>query len=66
MRLDIRVPMGLMFAVMGAILTIFGLISNPDIYRAHSLGINVNLIWGAVIFVFGLIMLLLAWLGRTK
>lgn len=58
--------MGLMFAVMGAILTIFGLISNPDIYRAHSLGINVNLIWGAVIFVFGLIMLLLAWLGRTK
>lgn len=66
MGLDIRVPMGLMFAIIGAILTVFGLVSNPEIYKTHSLGININLIWGLAILAFGLIMLLLAWLGRAK
>jgi hypothetical protein len=64
MGLDIRIPIGLMFSILGAVLVIYGSVSNPQIYRDHSLGVNINLIWGAVIFVFGLIMLLLAWLGR--
>lgn len=66
MGMDIRMPMGLMFAIMGTILTVFGLISDPAIYKAHSLGININLIWGLVNLGFGLLMLLLAWLARAK
>jgi hypothetical protein len=34
-------------------------------YR-HSLGININLIWGAVLLVFGALMLLGAIFGRKK
>ena len=66
MGLDIRVPMGLMFSILGAVLAIFGLISDPKIYKLHSLGININLIWGLVVLGFGLVMLLLAWIGRTN
>lgn len=53
MNLDLRLPMGLMFTMFGALLTLFGLISDPTIY-ARSLGINVNLWWGVVLLAFGL------------
>ena len=42
MSLDIRIPIGLMFGMIGLILVVFGLISDPEIYKC-SLGINVNL-----------------------
>lgn len=61
MNFDLRYPIGIMFTVFGAILAVFGLFSeNSDIYKAHSLGININLIWGIVLLVFGLFMLILA------
>ncbi len=56
MKLDVRLPIGLMFALLGAILVVYGLASNPAIY-ARSLGINVNLWWGLVLLVFGALML---------
>ncbi len=56
MRLDVRWPIGGMFAILGAILTVYGLLSSPAIYE-RSLGINVNLWWGLVLLVFGLVML---------
>ena len=56
MKLDLRLPIGLMFTIIGTLLTVFGLISDNAIY-ARSLGINVNLWWGLVLFVFGLVML---------
>jgi len=59
MGLDIRIPIGAMFALLGAILTVYGLISDPAIYQ-RSLGLNVNLWWGMILVVFGVIMLLLA------
>jgi hypothetical protein len=59
MNLDIRLPIGLMFTVVGVALTGFGLMSDPAIYE-RSLGINVNLWWGLVLLVFGLSMLGLA------
>ena len=58
MGIDIRVPIGLMFAILGVLLTGYGCISNPAIYD-RSLGINMNLIWGGVLLVFGAIMLVL-------
>ena len=56
MKLDVRLPIGMMFTLLGAMLVIFGLVSDRAIY-ARSLGINVNLWWGLVLFVFGAVML---------
>lgn len=56
MRLDIRIPIGLLFGIIGLILVLAGLISNDEIYRS-SLGVNVNLWWGLVMLVFGAVMI---------
>jgi hypothetical protein len=66
MNLDIRIPIGFFFSIVGVILGVYGLISDPALYQQHSLGINVNLWWGAVLFVFGLAMLGLAWSAAIK
>lgn len=57
MGLDIRIPIGLMFTALGILLTAYGVFGNRAIY-AQSLGINVNLIWGIVLLVFGVLMTL--------
>jgi hypothetical protein len=62
MGLDIRLPIGLMFSLLGAALALYGLLSDAQIY-ARSLGYNVNLTWGGVLFAFGLLML---WLSRKR
>jgi hypothetical protein len=59
MGLDVRLPVGLMFAIMGALLTGYGLLGDHTIY-ARSLGINVNVIWGIVLLVTGGVFLALA------
>ncbi len=61
MGLDIRWPIGLMFTLIGVLLVITGLINGAD---AHSPDININLWWGLVLLVFGVLMLLGAVLGR--
>ena len=65
MGIDIKFPIGLMFSILGLILTFFGLITNSDasLYQ-RSLGININLWSGAGMLVFGLVMLGLAWKSR--
>lgn len=59
MDLDLRLPLGLMFAIFGVMLTIYGVVSDRAIY-ARSLGIDVNLWWGIVLLIFGVAMLALA------
>lgn len=56
MKLDLRLPIGLMFSSFGVMLTLYGLVSDSSIYQ-RSLGVNVNLWWGLVLLVFGLVML---------
>jgi len=63
MQLDIRLPMGLLFLLLGIILVTYGFVSDPAIYVKHSLGQNVNLLWGAIFALFGGAML---WLSRRK
>jgi hypothetical protein len=63
MNLDLRIPMGLMFLIVGAIMTTFGLFTRGSVIYERSAGMNINLIWGAVMLVFGLTMFLL---GRTS
>jgi hypothetical protein len=58
MRLDIRLPIGLLFSICGILLVLFGAASNRQLYE-RSLNININLWWGLAMLVFGVIMLLL-------
>jgi predicted phage tail protein len=60
MGLDIRIPLGFVFVILGAILAGYGLITRHSGIYAMSGGMNINLIWGAVMLLFGVIMLLLA------
>ena len=63
MGLDIRIPLGLIFLITGGIISLYGFITrNSGIYE-KSMGINLNLTWGALMFVFGLIMFLV---GRRQ
>ena len=64
MGLDIRLPIGLMFSLVGVLLAGYGLLSGGSEIYKHSLGININLIWGVVLIVFGAFMLISALRGR--
>lgn len=55
MGLDIRWPIGLMFTLIGVLLAGFGGLNRSG---SLSLGININLVWGVVLLVFGGAMLL--------
>ena len=66
MSFDLRIPVGLMFSIFGLILTGVGLFGGAEMYVTTSLGINMNLWWGLVMLLFGLMMLLFAWRGSKK
>jgi hypothetical protein len=59
MGLDIRWPIGLMFTLIGAMLTGYGVLKagNSTIQVAGS-STNINLIWGIVLLAFGALMVL--------
>ena len=60
MNLDIRLPIGGLFTLLGLLLTGYGLMTDASVYQ-RSLGENVNLGWGVPVLLFGLLFL---WLGR--
>ena len=65
MPLDIRIPIGVMLGVMGALLVGYGLLGDQTIY-ARSLGLNINVIWGSVLLATAAILLVLGLRkGRT-
>jgi hypothetical protein len=65
MGLDIRLPIGGLFTVLGLLLAGYGLVSSKVMYE-RSLGINVNLEWGVVMLVFGVIMVVLGRRGSKS
>lgn len=66
MDFDLRFPIGILFSAYGAILSIFGAVSNGSEIYKKSLGDNINLQWGILLLVFGLLMLGLAIRSRKK
>jgi hypothetical protein len=67
MGIDIKFPIGLMFSILGILLTFFGLFTNSDeALYTRSLGINMNLWSGAGMLIFGLFMLYLVYRSRKQ
>jgi len=66
MDMDIRIPIGLLFAILGFILVAFGLysINDTELY-ARCLGRNINLWTGIAMIVFGGLMLVFSLRKRT-
>jgi hypothetical protein len=62
MGLDIRWPIGFMFTLIGILLTGYGVFKSAD---SVSLGLNINMIWGIVLLLFGAAMLFGAIRGRN-
>jgi drug/metabolite transporter (DMT)-like permease len=60
MGLDIRYPIGLMFGIIGLVMVVYGALTGSDPMYQRSLGINVNVWWGAVLLLFGALMLYFA------
>ena len=60
MGIDIKLPIGLMFFLLGLMLTCYGILtrSETDLYN-RSLGININLWSGLFMLFFGTVMLIL-------
>jgi FtsH-binding integral membrane protein len=57
--LDIRLPIGGLFTALGLLLSAYGLATAGDAsHYARSLSVNINLWWGLVMLVFGLLLLL--------
>jgi hypothetical protein len=62
MGLNVRLPLGFLFVTLGGLLAVFGASSDRAIH-ARSFNIDVNLIWGVVILLFGAVLL---WLTRWR
>ena len=56
-RFDIRLPIGALFVLLGAILLIYGIVTRGDTaLYIRSESIDVNLWWGLIMLAFGAIM----------
>ena len=65
--MDIRLPVGLLFGIVGMLLVSFGLATmTSPMYGQHSLGINVNVWSGLGMLVFAGVLLYLARRGGRK
>jgi hypothetical protein len=64
--MDIRTPMGLMFGILGVIISAYGFCTIGSPMYDRSLGVNVNLWWGLVLMAFAAVMLGLAWNASNK
>jgi hypothetical protein len=67
MGLDLRLPIGLYFTLLGVMLGAYGLItaSDTEMYK-RSLNMNINISWGVVLLLFGLAMLIPSLIDRKK
>lgn len=67
MFFDARISIGMLFTLMGTILSAYGLATRGQVeIYARSLGINANLWWGAVLLVFGVVILTLGRRGQAR
>ena len=63
MGLDIRIPLGLIFLIIGGVMSVFGVFTRHSAIYEKSLDVNLNLGWGLLMFLFGAIMF---FIGRRQ
>jgi hypothetical protein len=63
MGLDIRIPLGLIFLIIGGIMSLYGLFTRHSAIYEKSLDVNLNLGWGILMFLFGAAMF---FIGRRQ
>ena len=66
MGLDIRLPIGGMFFLVGLLLTIYGAATSGDPVYEKSLYIDINLWWGLAMVSFGVIFLIFGIRGASR
>ncbi len=59
MTLDVRMPIGLFFVLVGALLTVYGAVTRHE-PGASPTGVPIDMVWGAVLLAFGIVMVMLA------
>lgn len=64
--LDVRVPIGALFTALGLLLAVYGFLHPTPSAAAFTKGGQVNMWWGIVMLVFGLVMLFLGRPRRTQ
>jgi len=64
--MDMRLPIGLMFAGAGALLMLAGATTDPALLKLGLSWVNLDLVWGGALEVFGLGAILLAVTGRRR
>ena len=62
-NLDIRLPMGALFAVIGLLLVFYGLFTQSS---TTALSANIDFWWGLIMFIFGALLLALARASRLR
>ncbi len=63
--LDLKFPLGALLSFYGLILVAYGLFTHGELYQ-RSLGININLIWGGLVLLFGVAMLLASLIKKRQ
>ncbi len=58
--LDVRVPIGALFTILGVLLTAYGAMEPTVAKSAFTKGGQINMWWGVVMLIFGVFMLLVA------
>ncbi|HXZ20540.1 MAG TPA: hypothetical protein VEG63_11360 [Candidatus Acidoferrales bacterium] len=65
-QLDVRWPIGLLFAVLGFVVALYGLVAPPEAALPDGVR-NLDLGWGFVMLLFGLLMIWGGWnAGRRR
>ena len=60
MGLDIRLPLGYVFVIVGLIMTAYGVATWHSPIYAVSMGVNINLVWGLTMLLSGGVTLIVA------
>jgi hypothetical protein len=64
MGLDIRIPLGLVFLIIGTIMATYGVITRGSMIYLISMGVNLNVLWGSTMIAFGTVVFITGRRGR--
>ena len=63
--MDLRLPIGIFFVLVGIIMVAYGVVSPHDIPHITE-KVNINLYWGIVLLLFGAPMTIFGWRAEAK